>query len=129
MPRKPKPPALIGGPYTMPPCERFASLKCEIRDRVQVEGITDAPIPWPWCYLDHGGGRGQLVLTGDLVEAVKTESAQAVAYHWGVSRWTVARWRKALGVGRMTPGTKSRWAQLARGKLAKARAARVNRPE
>jgi hypothetical protein len=37
----------------------------------------------------------------ELARAVRHESAAAVTYWWGVSAFTVAQWRKALGVGRM----------------------------
>jgi len=113
MPRKPKPrPRLIKGPYRMPACEVGSILTDRVRGRVIVGGITTAPIPWPWSLHHHGAGIRVPILTGDLVKAVRTESNQAVAYHWGVSRWTVARWRRALGLGRMTPGTLARWREL-----------------
>ena len=46
-----------------------------------------------------------LILCGDLVDAVKRESEAAVMHWWGVSDSTVRKWRRALGVPRMTPGT------------------------
>jgi hypothetical protein len=42
---------------------------------------------------------------GALADAVRRESAQAVAYWWGVTAQTVMRWRKALDVGPTTEGT------------------------
>jgi len=70
-----------------------------------------------WPRFQSTGGRLMPVLTGDLIRAVKTESAATVAYHWGVSRWTVYRWRKAVGVGRFTEGTRAAWKHLAALKL------------
>jgi hypothetical protein len=110
-------PALIRGPYAAPACEIGASLKCEIRGRVNVRGLTDAPIPWPWTY-DTLSGRGRtsvptLVVCGDLATAIRTESIQALMHHFGISRKTAYRLRKALGVGRFTPGTTELWRELA----------------
>jgi hypothetical protein len=39
-------------------------------------------------------------VTEELARAVRTESAAAVCYWWGVSEGVVWRWRKALGVTR-----------------------------
>ena len=112
MPRKPTP-ALVGGPYGPPPCQPGSSLVCRVHGRVTVSGLTDAPIQWPYWVR----GQRSLVVAGDLVRAVRTESAQAVAHHWGVDRRTVTSWRQALGVGSMTRGTRARWVALAPGKL------------
>ncbi len=105
--RKP-PPALIKGPYHMPPCEVGSVLTDRVRGRVIVGGVTTAPIPWPCSAHHHGASIRVPILTGDLIRAGRTESNQAVAYHWGVSRWTVAQWRRDLRLGRMTPGTLAR---------------------
>jgi hypothetical protein len=69
---------------------------------VVVTSWTDAPIPWPRCRAagTHGGGSG-LLLAGDLVKAVRQESAAAVCHWWGVTPGVVWRWRKGLGVERM----------------------------
>lgn len=85
---------------------------CEHRGReTTVDGWTDAPIPWP----AYRGLTGRLtpLLCGDLVRAVRHESAQAVSYWFGVSRYTVRRWRRDLGVGRFTEGTRRLWKELA----------------
>jgi hypothetical protein len=65
--------------------------------------MTDAPIPWPRAYRK---GRVSLILCGDLIRAVRTESETAIAHHWGVGITTVLTWRRALGVKKWTPGTK-----------------------
>lgn len=104
-------PQLIGGPYKRPPDVSVGQrIRDErLRDFVEVRCFTRAPIPWP------AGGRSSQnppILCGELVEAVRTESAEAIAYHWGVSRDLVREWRKALGVPRFTAGTRKRWAEL-----------------
>jgi hypothetical protein len=54
----------------------------------------------------HGGGSGLLV-TEELVRAIRTESAAALKHWWGVSPHTVWCWRRAFGVGRWgTEGSK-----------------------
>src|SRR5262245_26136701 len=103
------PPRLLAGPYTPPPLRRGDRTTCLFRDAdVTVTSWTSAPIPWPRCYRPgtHGGGSGLLV-TEELARAVRTESAVAVSYCWGVSEGVVWRWRKALGVGLLdSPGTR-----------------------
>jgi hypothetical protein len=118
--KKPPAPALLSGPYAAPPCERGSRLHCQIRGWVKVDGMTGAPVPWPWTHdtAEKGrGGKRSIVLCGDLMSAVRTESAQSVAHHWGVDRKTVYRWRQALGVQRFTLGTTARYRELAPGKL------------
>ena len=99
--------ALIGGPYERPAPRRGPWIFDLARGDLKVSGITDAPIPWPDT-AGPAGGRS-LVLCGDLIAAVRAESALAVQHHWGVSRATVCRWRKALEVPRFNPGTADLW--------------------
>jgi hypothetical protein len=111
-------PKLIAGPYKPPPCEVGAVVDCVIdgaRRRIRVDGITDAPIPWPYSTA-RGGGR-QLLITMALERALRTESVAAVMYHWGVSRSWVSRARRALEVDRMTAGTQQLWRELAPARL------------
>lgn len=95
-------PQLLHGPYTPPRLQIGERTECLLRDRlVVVTSWTDAPISWPRCQpVGQRGGCG-LLLAGDLVHAVRCESALAVGYWWGVSEGVVWRWRKALAVGRM----------------------------
>ena len=94
---------LIYGPYAAPRCHVGDILACEARGRdVKVRRLTDARIPWPDRYKT---GVPSLILCGDLIAAVRTESATAVAHHWGVSTQTVWIWRTALTVEKWTPGT------------------------
>lgn len=70
---------------------------------------------WPLGIREGASpGRPALVLTGDLVRAVKTEAAIAVARHWGTTWRTVRVWRRALSVKRMTPGSTALAAELGR---------------
>lgn len=90
------------GPYRAPQVKPGYWLEDAIEGKVEVGGLTTAPIPWP---RRRKTGKASLILCGDLVNAVRRESEVAVAHWWGVSVTTVWKWRKALGVGRITPGT------------------------
>lgn len=100
---------LLGGPYTPPRTRRGAFLNCELRGKVKVGGYFDGPIPWPIKW-----GTSSLILCGDLVKAVKLESAIAVGHYWGVSVATVKKWRGALGVEAYNQGTHALMRRTAR---------------
>jgi hypothetical protein len=94
------------GTYRTPRVRHGRRLTCEARGPVVVIGLTDAPLPWPVCRgIGRSSGRTSLVVTGGLAEAVRRESAQAVAHWWGVSVVTVSKWRRLLGVPQNNPGT------------------------
>lgn len=98
---KPVPP--LYGKYSPPPCKR-GDWVFDLRDgAVEVGGWTSAPIPWP---RKKKTGRASLILTNELARAIFEESEVAVAYWFGVGVTTVWSWRKTLGVGRITPGTR-----------------------
>lgn len=102
-------PTLLGAPYTAPFAVAGFQTTCLFRDcEVVVTSWTDAPTPWPRCRALHLRGGSGLLVTDELVRAVRTESAQAVMAWWGVSSGVVWRWRKAFGVGGRdtTPGSK-----------------------
>jgi len=126
--RNPTPPALIGGPYR-PPSRRDHRIGAVVGDIIAGErtitGISDAPTPWP-IGMAAPHGRPSPLVTAELARAVATESVEAVAYWWGVSRWTVRRWRHALGVTRFNPGTIELWRSAA-AKLHTAQARRRQR--
>jgi len=67
------------------------------------------------------------VLCAGLAEAVARESVQTICTVWGVSRYTVRRWRQRLGVPRMNEGTRGLWRRLAKHKLTPAVRQRGNR--
>ena len=91
------------GPYRTPRVKRGHPVRCEVRGLVRVVCMTDAPIPWP--VGRNGPGPGALEMFGALARAVRREAGIAVAFHWGVTSQLVSAWRKALDVGRMTPGS------------------------
>jgi NUMOD3 motif len=93
---------LLFGPYQAPAFEYGQTMFCEHRGEVVVDGLSGGPIPWP---MQRVGGARCLILMGDLVRAVRRESAQAVAHWWGVSMSLVWRWRRALGVELCNEGT------------------------
>ena len=79
------------------------TINCAYRGReVVIAGITDAPVQW---FRMRKTGKPFVILCGDLIRAVQTESEAAVAHNWGVDKETVRKWRRALNVGRMTQGT------------------------
>jgi hypothetical protein len=112
----PDEPALIGGPYRAPRCRVGSTLFDIVRGDLTVVRISDAPVPWP-LGRTHPVCRPKPILTGGLVRALRTESELAVMHHWGVSRWTVCRWRRALAVPRFNAGTLEIWRQAALTKL------------
>jgi hypothetical protein len=91
---------LIDGPYYPPRTARGHFLVCEFRGKVKVGGYSNAPIPWPRIW-----NRRSLVMCGDLVRALKTESRYAISYYWGLSLASVSAYRTQLSVLRMNPGT------------------------
>lgn len=108
--RAPKHPVpTLHGTYSAPPLRPGARASCLVRDRTLiVRDWSDAPIPWPRGYAptERTGGGVSLVVDEALARAVRTESAAAVAYWWGVSGSTVVKWRRALGATRKNnPGT------------------------
>jgi len=73
-----------------------------MRGKVKVSGYSDGPIPWPIKWKT----RKSLILCGDLVKAVRTESEVAIAHHWGVCVGTVKKWRANQEVEFYNPGTR-----------------------
>lgn len=96
-------PKLLGGPYHAPRCQRGDWLDDEVDGRTEVGGFTDAPIPWP---RRKKTGRPSLILCDDLATAIKIESVEAICHYWGVGPTKVWQWRQALGVDRVTDGTR-----------------------
>ncbi len=118
------------GLYVTPRFRYGQTVRCLIRGRVKITGLTDAQIPWPTC---QPRSTQAIILFGALARAVRRESNQAVARAWGVSGQTVTKWRKALFVRRtegdtalrIEMGTHEPWAKRAR----KAMHATLSRPE
>lgn len=96
---------------------------CERREMwLIIVGTHDARIPWP---VGKDERSKSLVLFGDLAKAIRQETAQAVAYWWGVKSETVWRWRRALGVTN-TPAATQRRAAYCRGENGKAMRAKID---
>lgn len=115
-------PDLIDGPYFAPNVLPGDWIDCALTGgRVCVGGWSAGPIPWPRRFKT---GRHSLILCGDLIRAVQTESELAVAYWWDVGIVTIWAWRKALGVGRMTEGTRALYREVMPAKLSPEAAAR-----
>lgn len=96
-------PELIAGPYAAPACRAGDWLDDVVDGRLEVGGWTSAPISWP---RRKKTGRPSLILTAELERAVRTESAEAICYWWGVRPTKVWMWRQALGVPRANEGTR-----------------------
>jgi hypothetical protein len=92
-------PPLIGK-YAPPAVRVGDRVTCLFRDALcVVTSVSDAPIPWPRVRaLEHRGGSG-LWACGELLRAIRTESAVALKVWFGASTTTVWAWRKAFGVG------------------------------
>jgi hypothetical protein len=91
--------ALLHGPYQPPGLRRGGRTVCLYRDaEVVITSWTDARIPWPRCQAIGVRGGSGLLVTEELVRAIRTESSCAIQHWWGIREETVWRWRKAFGV-------------------------------
>jgi hypothetical protein len=98
------------GSYRTPRFKYGAVVTCAIGGPVKIVGLSSGRIQWPKCRL--GKRSRAIILYGALADAVRTESAKAVMYWFGVGSDTIWMWRTALGVERVTEGTSelmSRW--------------------
>jgi len=87
------------GPYHAPAVNVGSVLRDEWRGDVAVEGFTDAPVPWPAARSQHYavGAKPLLpILCGDLVRAVCEEDELTVSHYWGVTRYIVEQWKRAI---------------------------------
>jgi len=92
---------LLHGPYIPPALGRGDRTVCLYRDdEVIITSWTDARISWPRCRAIGIRGGSGLLLTDELVRAVRTESAEAIKYWFGVSANAVWNWRQAFDVAR-----------------------------
>jgi hypothetical protein len=90
---------LLHGPYRPPVLQCGGRATCLYRDaEVVITSWTDARISWPRCRAVGAGGGSGLLVTEELVRAVRTESCLAIHHWFGVNKSTVWRWRKAFGV-------------------------------
>jgi hypothetical protein len=94
------------GPYAAPRFKYGQRVTDEARGEVEIVGLSDAKIPWPTAKLTTIVSRkAGLVIYKGLAKALRTESATAICYWWGVTAQTVSKWRNLLGVDRSSiPG-------------------------
>jgi hypothetical protein len=92
------------GPYRTPKFKLGQRVVDAARGEVEIVGIRDARIPWP---IGKQGRFRALILYADLAKAVRNESVVAICHWFGVADRTVNKWRRALGVGASTPGTRA----------------------
>lgn len=95
--------SLLRGPYNPPEVRAGDKVHCALRGHeMTVVDWTDGPVPWPCGRIV---GIKTVILSGDLIKAVRTESNAAVATALGVGGFTVSKWRRALGVPENNEGT------------------------
>jgi len=99
---------LLFGPYHPPKTRPGRRLFCEILGTVIVGRFRDGQIPWPCTH-----GRKTPIVCGDFFRALKSESRTAVAHHFGVCESLVTRYRKILGIPKLTPGTVKLYSRIA----------------
>src|ERR1700728_2049420 len=90
------------GPYRAPRFKYGAVVEDALRGKVKIVGLTAGRIPWP---IGQTGRSKAPVLFKGLAKAVRKESGVAVCHWWGVSRWRINGWRKALGAKTVNEGT------------------------
>jgi hypothetical protein len=91
--------SLLAGPYIPPLAKRGERMFCLYRDcDVIITTWTDARIPWPRCRRPESSAGSGLLITEELVRAIKTESAVALKHCFGIGTKAVWNWRKAFGV-------------------------------
>jgi nucleotide-binding universal stress UspA family protein len=93
------------GPYQAPLFEYGEAMDCAIYGGVIACGLSKGRIPWPIGKRPRSQGRF-LIVTGDLERAIQQEANIAVSHWWGVSEGLVCKWRRHLGFGAMTEGTR-----------------------
>jgi hypothetical protein len=96
---------LIAGPYTPPPSNVGGFLEDERFGLVEVSGYTGGRIPWPTVGRRYTRGKRAIILCSPLTEALKLESVTAIRYWWGVSRTTVARWKRTVNARPRSEGS------------------------
>jgi hypothetical protein len=96
---------LLHGPYKPPKVRPGQWTRCLVRGAVRCCGTSSALIPWPWARTERAN-RPTPIVNRDLARAIRHEAEVALVHHFGVSIYTVWKWRKALGVPSTTDGTR-----------------------
>jgi hypothetical protein len=99
---------LLGAPYRCPAVKKGDRAICLLRDAaVVITGWQEARILWPRCRAKGVRGGSGLLVDEELARAIRTESAEALKYWFGIGTHGAWHWRKALGMGqRGTPGSR-----------------------
>jgi hypothetical protein len=97
---------LLFGPYATPRFKYGKPMVCTIRGSVIACGLSSGLIPWPIGKRNNGARSRFLIVMGDLEKAIRKESSVAICHWWGVSEFSVTKWRRELDVGRITEGTR-----------------------
>ena len=85
------------GPYLPPTVKVGATVHDKYYGDVEVAGTTDTPVPWPGFHCKRGRHKGLMpILFAGLVRAVVEEDEVAVAHYWGVTRYMVNEWKRAV---------------------------------
>jgi hypothetical protein len=93
------------GPYRAPRFRYGDVVRCAVRGEVVIVSLSAGKIPWPIGQRRGSTARSFIVYAG-LANALRKESNIAVCHWWGVTAQTVSKWRKALGAGPSTEGTR-----------------------
>ncbi len=92
---------ILRGTYRIPALRRGDYVCCLVRDcPLIVTTWSDAPISWPCGKPPKRGGPPRLIVEEELARAIENESAAAICHWWGISMFTVVKWRKSLCVNR-----------------------------
>ena len=85
------------GPYKAPAVPVGTLVHDEYYGDVLVQGLTTTPIRWPGFHCARGRHKGLMpILFDGLVRAVIEEDEVAVSHYWGVTRYMVNEWKRAL---------------------------------
>lgn len=90
-------------PYATPQFEYGDVVMDEVRGEMTIVGLTDARIPWQ--IGKRPKGQKTIVVYAGLADAVRKEANITVCHWRGITPQTVSKWRRALDVERMTPGS------------------------